>query len=134
MAETVFERLHNWLRAKGVAVTVLHHEPVYTSEQAAAVRGTSLASGQRTVAPLLIMRSTTLSAACRALRDMGSFDVFGQRPRGRTNCPRTSCSRLSRLKLPFTRTFCADLLNRSRSSAVSSLAVTTRAGMLRQEE
>ncbi len=47
MAATVFERLHNWLRDSGVPVTVLHHEPVYTSEQAAAVRGTSLASGAK---------------------------------------------------------------------------------------
>jgi Ala-tRNA(Pro) deacylase len=47
VTETVFERLHNWLREKSVAVTVLHHEPVYTSEQAAAVRGTSLGSGAK---------------------------------------------------------------------------------------
>src|SRR5205823_3315744 len=44
---TIFERLHNWLRDKGIPVTILHHEPVYTSEQAAAVRGTSLASGAK---------------------------------------------------------------------------------------
>lgn len=47
MAERVFDRLHNWLRQEGVALTVLRHEPVYTSEQAAAVRGTSLASGAK---------------------------------------------------------------------------------------
>src|SRR5262245_43017961 len=47
MAATVFERLETWLRGKGVAFTVLRHEPVFTSEQAAAVRGTSLASGAK---------------------------------------------------------------------------------------
>jgi Ala-tRNA(Pro) deacylase len=47
MAATVFERLEAWLCEKAVGFTVLRHEPVYTSEQAAAVRGTSLASGAK---------------------------------------------------------------------------------------
>jgi Ala-tRNA(Pro) deacylase len=47
MASPVFDRLESWLRQSGVSFTVLHHEPVYTSEQAAAVRGTSLASGAK---------------------------------------------------------------------------------------
>src|SRR5215831_13158498 len=47
MAATVFERLETWLRGKGVAFTVLRHAPVFTSEQASAVRGTSLASGAK---------------------------------------------------------------------------------------
>src|SRR5437588_7137419 len=47
MAASVFERLHDWLKQKGVPFTVLRHEPVYTSEQAAAVRGTPLASGAK---------------------------------------------------------------------------------------
>jgi Ala-tRNA(Pro) deacylase len=47
MAETVFERIERWLRDGGVPFTVLRHEPVFTSEQAAAVRGTSLASGAK---------------------------------------------------------------------------------------
>jgi Ala-tRNA(Pro) deacylase len=44
---TVFERLEQLLRGKGVAHTVLRHEPVHTSEAAAAVRGTPLASGAK---------------------------------------------------------------------------------------
>jgi Ala-tRNA(Pro) deacylase len=47
MTASVFERLHDWLQERGVAHTVLRHAPVYTSEQAAAVRGTSLASGAK---------------------------------------------------------------------------------------
>jgi Ala-tRNA(Pro) deacylase len=47
MAATVFERLEAWLRGKSVEFTVLRHAPVFTSEQAAAVRGTSLASGAK---------------------------------------------------------------------------------------
>ena len=47
MAQSVFERLETWLKEKGVPFTVLRHEPVFTSEQAAAVRGTSLASGAK---------------------------------------------------------------------------------------
>jgi Ala-tRNA(Pro) deacylase len=47
MSATVFERLHDWLSQRGVPFRVLHHEPVFTSEQAAAVRGTPLASGAK---------------------------------------------------------------------------------------
>jgi Ala-tRNA(Pro) deacylase len=47
MVASVFERLEAWLKDKGVPFTVLRHEPVYTSEQAAAVRGTPLASGAK---------------------------------------------------------------------------------------
>jgi Ala-tRNA(Pro) deacylase len=47
MADTVFERIERWLRDGGIPFTVLRHEPVFTSEQAAAVRGTSLASGAK---------------------------------------------------------------------------------------
>src|SRR4051794_36256471 len=47
MAAGVFERIEAWLQRDGVPFTVLRHEPVFTSEQAAAVRGTSLASGAK---------------------------------------------------------------------------------------
>jgi Ala-tRNA(Pro) deacylase len=47
MAPSIFDRLEAWLRQNGVPFTVLRHEPVFTSEQAAAVRGTSLASGAK---------------------------------------------------------------------------------------
>ena len=43
----VFERIESWLKQCGVPFTVQRHEPVFTSEQAAAVRGTSLASGAK---------------------------------------------------------------------------------------
>jgi Ala-tRNA(Pro) deacylase len=46
-SESVFERLRTWLEQSGVAFTVLRHEPVFTSEQAAAVRGTPLSSGAK---------------------------------------------------------------------------------------
>ena len=47
MALTVFDRLNGYLLGKGVEFSVLHHAPVFTSEEAAAVRGTSLASGAK---------------------------------------------------------------------------------------
>lgn len=47
MCETVFERLENHLRKHDVPFDVLRHEPVYTSEEAARVRGTPLASGAK---------------------------------------------------------------------------------------
>jgi Ala-tRNA(Pro) deacylase len=43
----VFERLRQRLAEAGVAFTVSRHAPVYTSEEAAAVRGTPLASGAK---------------------------------------------------------------------------------------
>lgn len=44
---TVFQRIEELLRRRGAAWEVLRHEPVYTSAEAAEVRGTSLASGAK---------------------------------------------------------------------------------------
>ncbi len=45
--DCVLDRLQAKLSAAGVAYDVLHHAPVFTSEEAAAARGTSLASGAK---------------------------------------------------------------------------------------
>jgi Ala-tRNA(Pro) deacylase len=47
MSTSVFERLQERLQQQGIHFTVLRHEPVFTSEQAAAVRGTPLSSGAK---------------------------------------------------------------------------------------
>ena len=47
MANTVFERIEELLNRNNVTFTVLRHEPVFTSEQAAAVRGAPLSSGAK---------------------------------------------------------------------------------------
>lgn len=47
MTESVFERLERRLTDAGVPFQVLRHAPVYTSSEAAAVRGTPLASGAK---------------------------------------------------------------------------------------
>jgi Ala-tRNA(Pro) deacylase len=47
MNSTIFERLVALLEQQGVPHQVLRHEPVYTSEDAARVRGTTLASGAK---------------------------------------------------------------------------------------
>jgi Ala-tRNA(Pro) deacylase len=47
MTPTVFDRLSARLQDAGIAFTVLRHQAVYTSEEAAAVRGTPLASGAK---------------------------------------------------------------------------------------
>src|SRR5437899_5401836 len=47
MASCVFERIETFLKQSGASFTVSRHEPVFTSEQAAAVRGTPLASGAK---------------------------------------------------------------------------------------
>jgi Ala-tRNA(Pro) deacylase len=46
-SEPVFDRLTAKLRSAGAQFTVQHHDPVYTSEAAAAVRGTPLSSGAK---------------------------------------------------------------------------------------
>ena len=47
MSPSVFDRVENLLRQHGIAFQVLRHEPVYSSEEAARVRGTPLASGAK---------------------------------------------------------------------------------------
>ena len=47
MTESVFDRVQAMLQKHGVSFQVLRHEPVYTSQQAADVRGVPLASGAK---------------------------------------------------------------------------------------
>jgi len=47
MSQSVFQRVESMLTEQAVAFEVLRHEPVYTSQQAAAVRGTPLSSGAK---------------------------------------------------------------------------------------
>jgi Ala-tRNA(Pro) deacylase len=47
MSATVFERIEEKLKQASLAYTVLRHEAVHTSEEAAAVRGTPLGSGAK---------------------------------------------------------------------------------------
>jgi Ala-tRNA(Pro) deacylase len=47
MASSVFDRVGSLLKQHGIAFQVLRHTPVYTSEEAARVRGTPLASGAK---------------------------------------------------------------------------------------
>jgi Ala-tRNA(Pro) deacylase len=47
MSASVFDRLEQLLGGKAIRYDVLRHAPVFTSEEAAAVRGTPLASGAK---------------------------------------------------------------------------------------
>jgi Ala-tRNA(Pro) deacylase len=47
MAESVFQRVEALLLERGVPFDVMRHAPVYTSQEAAAIRGTPLASGAK---------------------------------------------------------------------------------------
>ena len=47
MSSSVFERVESLLKQHDTVFQVLRHEPVYTSEDAARVRGTPLASGAK---------------------------------------------------------------------------------------
>ena len=47
MATSAFERVESLLNQHGIVIQVFRHEAVYTSEEAARVRGTPLASGAK---------------------------------------------------------------------------------------
>ena len=47
MSETIFQRVEELLNRQGVTFDVLRHEPVYTSQEAADVRGLPLSSGAK---------------------------------------------------------------------------------------
>ncbi len=47
MDESVFSRVENLLKEHGVHFEVLRHQPVFTSEEAAAVRGVALSTGAK---------------------------------------------------------------------------------------
>jgi Ala-tRNA(Pro) deacylase len=47
MNESVFLRLEGLLKERGVEFGVLRHQPVFTSEEAAAVRGVALSTGAK---------------------------------------------------------------------------------------
>ena len=47
MSTSVFQRIENLLRENSADYEILEHEPVYTSEEAARVRGTPLSSGAK---------------------------------------------------------------------------------------
>ena len=47
MSDIVFQRVSGLLDAKSISYEVLRHAPVFTSEAAAAIRGTPLASGAK---------------------------------------------------------------------------------------
>jgi Ala-tRNA(Pro) deacylase len=47
VSNDIFTRIEAWLNEHGVAFQVLRHEPVFTSAEAAAARGTPLASGAK---------------------------------------------------------------------------------------
>lgn len=47
MSDSIFERIEQLLHQHGVQFDVLRHAPVHTSAEAAAVRGTALASGAK---------------------------------------------------------------------------------------
>jgi Ala-tRNA(Pro) deacylase len=47
MSESVFLRVQNLLQERGLSFEVLRHQPVFTSEEAAAVRGVALSTGAK---------------------------------------------------------------------------------------
>ena len=47
MSDSVFNRLERLLTSRNLAFSVTRHEPVYTSEEAAAVRGVPLSTGAK---------------------------------------------------------------------------------------
>lgn len=64
----VFVRVKEMLTRHGVAFTTMHHEPVYTSPQAAAVRGAPLHSGAKAL--ILKVKGKFLMAVLPADRSL----------------------------------------------------------------
>lgn len=78
----VFAKLKQQLGDRGIAFTEMHHTPVYTSAEAAAVRGTSLHSGAKALivkagdAFHMIVMPADLSLDSKALRNvLGSKQI-----------------------------------------------------------
>jgi Ala-tRNA(Pro) deacylase len=79
MSESILERLVQTLETHDVAYEVMHHEPVYTSEEAARVRGTTLASGAKALVCkadgeyLMFVLPANLRLASRQVRREAGF-------------------------------------------------------------
>ena len=77
MTPTVFEKLSSLLAARSVLHEVLRHEPVFTSEAAAAIRGTPLASGAKALVCkaddrfLMIVLPADRKLSSKAVRKVG---------------------------------------------------------------
>ncbi len=78
----VFAKLKQQLGERGIAFAEIHHAPVYTSAEAAAVRGTSLHSGAKALvvkagdAFHMIVMPADLSLDSKALRnELGSKQI-----------------------------------------------------------
>ncbi len=82
MSDVVFARVEERLNGCGVAYQVLRHEPVYTSAEAAAVRGTSLASGAKALVCkandqfLMFVLSADRKLASKAVRAAHGWKSF----------------------------------------------------------
>ena len=79
---SVFERIHERLTQQGIAFTVLRHEPVFTSEQAAAVRGVPLGSGAKALVVkagerfvLLVIPAVIYNHDQRGLHDLATDSI-----------------------------------------------------------
>jgi Ala-tRNA(Pro) deacylase len=76
---TVFDRLSTYLRGKSISFDVLRHTPVFTSEEAAAIRGTPLASGAKALICraddrfLMIVLPADRKLASKAVRQAGKI-------------------------------------------------------------
>jgi Ala-tRNA(Pro) deacylase len=74
---SVFERLEARLREAGIGFTVSHHEKVFTSEEAAKIRGVSLASGAKALICkaddkfMMFVMSANLKLATKLVRKQG---------------------------------------------------------------
>src|SRR4051812_45978957 len=79
ISPTVFERVSSLLAAKSIPFEVLRHLPVFTSEEAATVRGTPLASGAKALICkaddrfLMIVLPADRKLASKAVRRAGGI-------------------------------------------------------------
>ena len=76
MSTSVFDKLQEKLQHAAVPFTVTRHQPVFPSEEAAAVRGTTLASGAKALVVkagegfvLLVLPADRIEAGPRPLEE-----------------------------------------------------------------
>ena len=74
--DSVFERIKALLDAGGIAYQVMDHEPVYTSQQAADIRGTTIEQGAKAMVmkadgrPVLVVLASHLRVDIRRFKNL----------------------------------------------------------------
>lgn len=95
MPMSVYKNIQQFLDSKGIAYTTSHHEPVYTSQQAADLRGVPLESGAKAIVvrgsktkehALCVMPAHLKLDSKKIKQVLGESVSFAQDPEAVTGC------------------------------------------------